>query len=893
LSLAFDGNRTDGSKRLAVGVRVIPSSKANRGFLQEVGGLVYLFDLSTRRPQRAVLDVEYRPDALAFRPVPAGASPGWRNQLATAGGNNHEVRLWDVSGKGAVLGEIRSPGSCLWGVALGQTTAPGDKALYLAWQETRADNPTPTAWGKGEWRVLDVQKRSILGQPPRGFKPLLPLKSYTAPGQSEPWRVAFTDDGFIWRVTGPDTDVKLDGASGLFDTTINNRPRCYTFIKESTHGKVKKPVRLAVGHYWGVSIYDCRPGKVTLARKMFGHEGDVLAVAPSRDGSLLVSASRDQTLACWSLVDWPTQAELGATFKAEKGRLVVKEVSLGSPAWEAINPLNGGEDDECRLAEEDEIDMVLIKAENVLYDPKNRAREPAMQEHFPAIRRMKRHTLAQTLARLERARADQEYIFVKQVDGKDVFKRTRVRQRPLWRFFPERGPGKDWVMWRYRDFYYDTNSARADSYVGWQVNRGPNDKPDFYPLERFGNPDAVDARGEHVGRHQPKKIWGYFDQALQKPENVIFPDIQPPEVKLEVVTKPDKANDLVVRVTIRPLDTKASQRLGRVVNLWINDYKFRPPAFPPKPGANGAIEVARLVIPRSELRYGRNTLTLQAYNVEGGRGEARAAIDYTSGARPVSVLRALCVGINDYSRVKGYSFADLRCSKNDAEEMKEVLAQHNGSKLYEKAEVTLIPQDRATASTILAELGKLARGARPDDWLVVFLSGHGFAKSKSADEYEPGSFFYLCTDTDRKKPATQLSSKLLYEALAGINCAKMLILDCCHSGDVASNPLRDLSREGVPFLILSSCKNDQSALEPKNPGKGEHGLFTQCLLEAIGDARSGKGRRVYPISGSQIRTTILRRLPELLQKYKADPEDQIPEFLLPELYARREVLCRP
>jgi WD40 repeat protein len=891
LALAFDGSKGQSSKRLAVGVKVTPDQSPDHVFFKETGGHISLYDLVANRWLDESLDIGYRPDVVVFRPVPAGAK--WPNQLATAGGNNHEVRLWDLSRPKRLLGEVRTPGSCLWGVALSQPNKPGDKARYLAWKEQRAANPaTPNRWGAGQWRVFDVQKRTILPRPPRDFKPVLPLSSYAQPGQKEPWRVETTRSGYVWRITGPGTSVDLDAESGLYDPGFNNPPRCYTFIKESTQGKVKKPVRLAVGHTWGISVYDCRPGnKVTLARVMLGHEGEVMAVAPSHDGTLLVSASRDQTLASWSLVDWPTQAELGASFRSENGKLVVREVSLGSPAWEAINPLNGGEDDTCRLAEEDEIDMVLIAAERFLYDPRNRSREEAMRRHFPGIERMKRGSLEQTLAKLQGARANQQYIFVKRVDGKDVFKSTTVRQRPLWRFFPERQPGKDWVMWRYRDFYYDTNSARADTYVGWQVNRGPNDKPDFFPLERFGSPDAENARGENVGLLQPKKVWAFFDQALQQPEKVIFPDIQPPDVRLDVVTRPDKTNDLVVRISIRPLDNKAGQRLGRVVNLWINDYKYRPPAAL-KPDARGVIE-ARVTIPRSELRYGRNALTLQAYNVEGGRGQATAVVDYTSGPRPVSVLRALCVGINDYSRVKGYSFADLRCSKNDAEEMKDVLAQHNGSKLYQKAEATLIPQEKATASTILAALSKLAKGARPDDWLVVFLSGHGYAKMKSGDDYEPGSFFYLCTDTDRKKPATQLSSKLLYEALAGIKCAKMLILDCCHSGDVASNPLRDLSREGVPFLILSSCKNDQSALEPKNPGKGEHGLFTQCLLEAIGDARAGQGRRFYPISGNQIRTAIVRRLPELLQKYNADPEDQVPEFLLPDRDARREVLCRP
>src|SRR5262249_2034061 len=120
--LAFDS----GSRRLAVGCRVHPSPAKN--FHREIGGLVFLFDLASGKRLPATLDLGYRPDALAFRPAVAG-----RDQLATAGGNNHEVRLWNIAGTGTMLDVIESPGSCLWGVALGRPTR-GKRVPYLAWK---------------------------------------------------------------------------------------------------------------------------------------------------------------------------------------------------------------------------------------------------------------------------------------------------------------------------------------------------------------------------------------------------------------------------------------------------------------------------------------------------------------------------------------------------------------------------------------------------------------------------------------------------------------------------------------------------------------------------------------------------------------------------------------
>src|SRR5207253_7328576 len=78
---------------------------------------------------------------------------------------------------------------------------------------------------------------------------------------------------------------------------------------------------LPICHAWGVSVYECRPGVVKLARMMVGHEGEVMSVAPSRDGKTLVTASRDQTLAGWSLAPWAAQAELGASFRSEERRV--------------------------------------------------------------------------------------------------------------------------------------------------------------------------------------------------------------------------------------------------------------------------------------------------------------------------------------------------------------------------------------------------------------------------------------------------------------------------------------------------------------------------------------------------------------------------------------------
>jgi hypothetical protein len=139
-----------------------------------------------------------------------------------------------------------------------------------------------------------------------------------------------------------------------------------------------------------------------------------------------------------------------------------------------------------------------------------------------------------------------------------------------------------------------------------------------------------------------------------------------------------------------------------------------------------------------------------------------------------------------------------------------------------------------------------------------------------------------------------LKSRQLYDVLAGIRCRKLIILDTCRSGDVASNPVRDLTRDGVPLLIFSSCERSQESLEPK-PKFGKHGLFTQSLLLALKES-AGKGKlRTKAVTARELAASIRDTLPKLLKELDQDVNVQTPVF-----YPSREsrdfglaVLCRP
>jgi WD40 repeat protein len=899
-ALAFDAD----SKRLAVGTRDsnhLPEGA--RDFARVTGGRVYVWSLAGAEPallSEKGLDVGYRVERIAFRP----GKPG---QLATAGGRNHEVRLWDYRKEGAALATVRSPGSCLWAVAM------SSNGKYLGWKERLNPNPgDPNDRGAGPWRVftLDRKARRILPAPPRDFTPVRPLT------ECDGWRVEPTASGFVWRVVGPGgTRAELSDRAGLYFSAVNQVPRCYTFIRPRLE---KQPVRLAVGHQWGVSLYELRPREVRLARVMHGHEGEVTAVAPSADGTLLLTASRDQTIACWSLEHWPGQRELGASFVPERGQVVVRDVTPGSPAWEL------------GLTDGDEVVMVVSRDRygrtNFVYDPEKKGiydpkyRGPN-RYWFPmpqAPRFIDAKTLRENLANAEPLR---QYIFLWRHDGKVSKQLTTVRQRPLWRFFPTRAEeGGDWIIWRWRDFFYDTTSPRADRLVGWQVNPeiNPAGKPDllkqppaFYPLSRFSGAGEDAGKKEARGFYVPDKVWKFLTLRDKDPRKIHFADIEPPEVALRVVQQPVKdpknpKNDrpLIVRVSARPRAKTPGQKLTRVT-LWLSDTRHdRPLAADPKTG----VLDARVEIPTEKLRRGPTEVTLSCFNEAGGRSEASELVFFADPTRPRSNLYALCVGMKKYGGVQNLKLNDLNFPENDARALAEVFRQQRASALFADSEVEQLLGPQATVKTIRRHLEAFRKKVRPDDWLVLFLSGHGYGEPTD-DAYKPYVFYYICSDSDYKKPATMLGISDLKELAETIPCRKLIILDACRSGGLLSDPIHSFNKDGPRFLVFASCRPDQDSVEPDPAKVGQvpklkklnlqHGVFTEGLLAALGHPSAFNPRkgRQRPVTALEMVDAIELKVREMLTLLGEGPTAQTPVFEpdRPRLRAlgRLELFCKP
>jgi WD40 repeat protein/uncharacterized caspase-like protein len=795
-SLAFSPD----SETLAAGISVIPRKQP---FYKELGGKVFLYSVSEpdARP-RPGPTTSHHPEALAFHPS--------GKYLAIAGGDNHEVAVWEV-GEGvppARVSKAVGPGTCLWAVALSKD------GKLLGFKDRRDPQAkSPNQRGKGPWRVFDLERRAW-ARKPAVFVPVAQLE--TAGG----WKVKLVPDSPTgWKVVSPlgkSYPLPLDPDRDLF-------PRCYTFLQQGQR------IRLAVGHYYGVSLFELGAGEPWRSRVCLGHACDVMALATSADGKLLVTASRDQTIAAFRLGDWPSQAELGAAFRVKDGRLIATAVDAGSPAWEA------------GLIKGEEI-LVCAIGNRYLFDPSNA---------YPASK-LERINVARCFDLLKHARPSVEVRIDVQRQGEKTALLTTVRQRPLWQFFPTRDG--EWVLWRWRDYYYDC-STRGDQYVGWQMSQGLEKTPRFYRAERF--------RKEF---HDPVRVQQMLADTATAPDRVAVPEMQPPRVLVHRVSThaPRPGQDVVVEFSVKPRGSAIAAQPSQV-NVWVNDHLFKPWTVVPLPFKR------RVLIPYAKLRHGSNTIVVQAYNQGGAREDSgRETVERAEPAKERRLL-GLMVGVSKYNRRE----LRLPYAAQDAIRLRAAWAEQAPGKLYDRVlPLELLTDGDAAGKKVLAALKRLQDQVkdRPDDTVVLFLSGHGHGK-KEEGVFRPGTWHFLASDysLDRES-ATSLSGLELYRRLAAMPCRKLLLLDTCHSG-ASADVIRDLTPDDIgPAILTASRANEASMESPLFKG----GLFTHALLQALGkDYTTADTNRDGMLSPREMAVYVERRLPELVGRLRKEVARQV------------------
>lgn len=754
--------------------------------------LLEVYDLEPASPRvvaSELMSTEY--DRVAFHP-----NGEW---LAVAGGANHDTRLFAVAGKTfRPVGEAGGVGRAAWAVGV---TADGKG---LSFQDAKAAAPTsPNARGSGPWRTFDLERRTWTNPRP----PVPPLETL------DDWRVEThqkdTVDVFTWYLVDP-----ANRRTPLpWDRVADDRPYCYTFVPDSN------PVQLAVGHYWGVSVFELVPGlPPRRVRRFTGHAGGVVAVAPAFGGKGLVSAGRDLSVCLWSLADWKdTGPVLGASFAADDaGTFRVKAVAAGSPAWEA--GLTAGAE--------------IASLRGAVGKPLPRADWPRFLDNPAPMKQM---------------------IFgVKQPDGKTVETGTLLLHRPVVKFYPFRDD--EWLMYRYRDGYYD-RSANGDQYVGWLTSKNnAKESPEFFPLNRFEK-----QLRQVAGGAERDKLGEAVRNLTADPEQALLPTLVPPRVAVAV--GPPAQNARRVTVTVTPLARPAGGVNGiESVELRLNShYRVGQPVRPPGPFRPGEAVTLTFDVPEKDLRAGRNTVEAVAVAKDAAYGTASTAFT-TSATAKTRNLYVLSAGIGTYSAEGKGGKHDLLSPPKDCEAVRNCLEFQQGL-VYDQATSRVLKNQHVTKAEIVAEIGRVRAASGPDDVFVLYLSGHGILAQdligeKHADHRFDRGWHYLIpyiqptgenvlslntAERYAKWRQAFLSARELTDELATVRAQTIVLLDTCHAGgvtvegraSVTKNAAGDLREHGVGPIVIAACAEQEEALDGNPDANEELSVFTDAIVRAM------------------------------------------------------------
>lgn len=183
--------------------------------------------------------------------------------------------------------------------------------------------------------------------------------------------------------------------------------------------------------------------------------------------------------------------------------------------------------------------------------------------------------------------------------------------------------------------------------------------------------------------------------------------------------------------------------------------------------------------------------------------------------------RALIVGINTYGGGN-----DLRCCVADARAMTEVLSRHkDGEKNFDC--ITLLDQMEGGSAITRPELrASLYALFNFDGEVLLYFSGHGYLSNTGG---------MLCTSDATKDDWGIPMQEVVDLAVASPARQILLILDCCHSGNIANPTIMNKGTGASPIAtvrenmtVIAASREKESAVEANG-----HGLFTGALIDAL------------------------------------------------------------
>lgn len=415
--------------------------------------------------------------------------------------------------------------------------------------------------------------------------------------------------------------------------------------------------------------------------------------------------------------------------------------------------------------------------------------------------------------------------------------------------------GREWVAWRHDGYY--ASSPGGDAFIGWLLNRGDAEAPDFFRAVQFERrlyrPDLVagtltePARGSSSADDLVRTL-----QALA-----------PPRVTIERLEPAPVPGQLSLRVAVQPRG-----RTVRELGVYVDGVPLLRSRERSVAGAGDgqAPWVREFTVPAADAAL--------AVRVEAETDESIGSDETAPVRRPAPASRKpgrlwmVAVGVHRFDHLP--DLTPLPFATNDARELAAALRAEQGRTFTEVRSVVITEAEarKPTRAAILAALGAL-QDVGPDDTTVVFLASHG---TTDAAEY-----YFVTKDTtladanrviDAQAARTALApgsvpslitGSELTAALRRLPGRRIVILDTCESSaaDGRANPHTLLKRSASAQLaVMSAATGSEFSYDSL---EAPHGVFTFALLSVLRQAREPQTlRRLFDDAQPRVQAGLQR-----------------------------------
>ncbi|HEY3416722.1 MAG TPA: carboxypeptidase regulatory-like domain-containing protein [Armatimonadota bacterium] len=147
-------------------------------------------------------------------------------------------------------------------------------------------------------------------------------------------------------------------------------------------------------------------------------------------------------------------------------------------------------------------------------------------------------------------------------------------------------------------------------------------------------------------------------------------------------------------------------------------------------------------------------------------------------------------------------------------------------------DVTLLTDAQATKRNIRDTLLRIAAQLRPDDFLVIYFSGHA-GRDLARPRGSLDRYYLQPVDSDTDDPDSDIYAGDLVNWLAKAPDPRhiVLMMDSCHAAGIAT-AIRTLQKDGRHYTILAASAAEESSIDTRDGG-----VFTSSIIRGLTNAR--------------------------------------------------------